>query len=195
MKPKLCIIENNTLAAIGLKQLLQQVMPMAEVDIFGSITELAANNPEQYAHFFASMSIVLDHREFFSDKSRKTIVITTSSSVANQLSEFNCLYTNVPEHSLIRSLLFLQQHAHGQHGTRPIGTGWNKSKQLSPREVEVMTLIVKGLINKEIADRLSISLSTVITHRKNIMDKLGIKSVSALTIYAVTNGYVDISNI
>ena len=50
----------------------------------------------------------------------------------------------------------------------------------------------QGYINKEIADKLNIGLTTVITHRKNIMDKLGMKSVSALTIYAVMHGYVDI---
>ena len=59
----------------------------------------------------------------------------------------------------------------------------------------MLSLIVQGLINKEIADRLNIGLTTVITHRKNIMDKLGMKSVSALTIYAVMHGYVDISKI
>ena len=58
-----------------------------------------------------------------------------------------------------------------------------------------MSLIVQGYINKEIADKLNIGLTTVITHRKNIMDKLGLKSVSALTIYAVMNGYVDIHKI
>ncbi len=58
-----------------------------------------------------------------------------------------------------------------------------------------MALIVQGLINKEIADRLNIALSTVVTHRKNIMDKLGLRSVSALTIYAVMHGYVDINKI
>ena len=61
--------------------------------------------------------------------------------------------------------------------------------------MEVMTLIVQGHINKEIADRLNIALATVITHRRNIMDKLGLKSVSALTIYAVMHGYVDINKI
>jgi DNA-binding CsgD family transcriptional regulator len=58
-----------------------------------------------------------------------------------------------------------------------------------------MSYIVQGNTNKEIADILSISLATVITHRKNIMDKLGMKSVSALTIYAVMHGYVDINRI
>ena len=66
---------------------------------------------------------------------------------------------------------------------------------LSDRETEVMALIVRGYINKEIADKLNIGLATVITHRKNIMEKLGIRSVSALTIYAVMNGYVDIDSI
>jgi DNA-binding NarL/FixJ family response regulator len=56
-----------------------------------------------------------------------------------------------------------------------------------------MALIVQGFINKEVADKLNIGLSTVITHRKNIMEKLGLKSVSALTIYAVTHGYVDVN--
>jgi DNA-binding CsgD family transcriptional regulator len=66
---------------------------------------------------------------------------------------------------------------------------------LSVREIEVLKLITKGLINKEIADRLGISLTTVISHRKNITEKLGIKSVSGLTIYAVMNGYVEADSI
>ena len=59
----------------------------------------------------------------------------------------------------------------------------------------MLSLVVRGYINKEIADELNIGLSTVITHRKNITDKLGFKSVSALTIYAVMHGYVDINQI
>ena len=66
---------------------------------------------------------------------------------------------------------------------------------LSAREIEVLVLITKGLINKEIADKLNISLTTVITHRKNITEKLGIKSVSGLTIYAVMNGYIEADRI
>ena len=195
MTPKFCIIDTNTLAAIGLRQLLQQVMPMIEIDCFGSINELHASQPEKYVHFFAAMSIVLEHRSFFSDNRHKTIVLTTSSEAAKQLTDFHCICVNAPEEKIVKSLLTLQQQAHGEHGKRPLNMRLEKRSQLSPREVEVMSLIVKGLINKEIADRLNIGLTTVITHRKNIMDKLGIKSVSALTIYAVMNGYVDINMI
>ena len=58
-----------------------------------------------------------------------------------------------------------------------------------------MALVVKGYINKEIAERLSLSLPTVVSHRKNVMSKLGIHSVSALTIYAVMHGLVDVNEI
>ena len=67
--------------------------------------------------------------------------------------------------------------------------------ELSPREIEVLVLITKGLINKEIADKLNISLTTVISHRKNITEKLGIKSVSGLAIYAVLRGYIEADSI
>ena len=66
---------------------------------------------------------------------------------------------------------------------------------LSMREIEVLSLVARGFINKEIADKLNISLTTVITHRKNITKKLGIKSVSGLTIYAVMRGYVEADSI
>jgi DNA-binding NarL/FixJ family response regulator len=101
----------------------------------------------------------------------------------------------VPEKELVRSLLALEQHAHPQGKNLPPLPQVLQQKVLSDREIEVMSLIVQGYINKEIADRLSIGLSTVVTHRKNIMDKLGVKSVSALTIYAVMHGYVDINRI
>jgi DNA-binding CsgD family transcriptional regulator len=61
----------------------------------------------------------------------------------------------------------------------------NSPEILSEREIDVLKLLAVGLTNKEIADKLSISIHTVISHRKNISQKTGIKSVSGLTIYAV----------
>ena len=71
----------------------------------------------------------------------------------------------------------------------------SEQETLSQREKEIITCVVKGMTNKEIADKLNISLTTVITHRKNIVEKLGIKSVSGLTIYAVMHGYIDADRI
>ena len=63
---------------------------------------------------------------------------------------------------------------------------------LSDRETDVLKLLVEGNSNKEIADKLNISIHTVISHRKNISQKTGIKSVSGLTIYAVVNNIISI---
>ena len=191
--PKIAIIDPNTLAAIGLKGVLQNVMPIMTVDSFGTFAELEMNHPEEYVHFFVAMTIVLDNRDFFLNYRHRTIVLTTS--VESMMDGFHCLCINVPEKQLIRSLLSLQQSAHAHGRNLPPMPKVLQQKVLSDREIEVMNLIVQGFINKEIAEQLNIALSTVVTHRRNIMEKLGVKSVSALTIYAVTHGYVDISKI
>ena len=194
-RPKIAIIDPNTLSALGLKQILQNVIPIMTVDTYGSYAELSANNPEDYFHFFVAMNVVLEHKAFFQEHRRKTIVLTLSLDSMSQLSEFHSLCINIPEKDLIRDILTLEQHAHGHGQNLPPMPRILQQKILSDREIEVMSLIVQGYINKEIADKLNIGLATVVTHRKNIMDKLGLKSVSALTIYAVTHGYVDINNI
>lgn len=66
---------------------------------------------------------------------------------------------------------------------------------LSDREKVILISVVKGMSNKEIADHHSISIHTVITHRRNIGRKLGIHSVSGLTVYAILNKLVDIKEI
>lgn len=195
IRPKIAIIDPNTLSVLGLKSILQNVMPIMTVDTYGSFAELMANDPDIYFHYFTAMNIVLENKQFFMERKRKTIVLTLSHDAMSPLSCFNCLCTNVPEKQLIRSILALQQHGHGHGEHLPPMPAILRQKILTDREIEVMSLIVQGNINKEIADKLNISLATVITHRKNIMEKLGMKSVSALTIYAVMHGYVDINKI
>lgn len=194
-RPKIAIIDANTLSALGLKNILLTVMPIMTVDTYGSFSELEANSPDTYFHYFTAMNIVLENKPFFLERRRKTIVLTLSLDTMSQLSDFKCLCTNVPEAELVRSILALQQGAHGRGEHLPPMPAILKQKILTDREIEVMSLIVQGYINKEVANKLNIGLSTVITHRKNIMEKLGMKSVSALTIYAVMHGYVDINKI
>ena len=67
-----------------------------------------------------------------------------------------------------------------------------QTEHLSIREKEVLVQLVNGLSNKEIADKLNISIHTVITHRKNITQKTGIKSQSGLTIYAISNKIINL---
>lgn len=62
--------------------------------------------------------------------------------------------------------------------------------ELSIREQEILVCVAKGMLNKEIADKFNISIHTVITHRKNITKKTGIKTVAGLTVYALLNNLI-----
>ena len=79
-----------------------------------------------------------------------------------------------------------------------VNNGAEESKRitsLTDREIEVVKLVANGKTNKEIADSLYISIHTVISHRKNITEKLGIKSISGLTVYAILNNLIDATSI
>ena len=69
------------------------------------------------------------------------------------------------------------------------------SSELSEREKTILTHVAKGLTNKEIAEILFLSAHTVITHRKNITNKLGIKTISGLTIYAILNNLIKMEEV
>ena len=66
--------------------------------------------------------------------------------------------------------------------------------ELSGRERDILAAVAKGLTNKEIADEFNISVYTVISHRRNISQKLGINSIPGLTVYAIMNKLVDMSD-
>ena len=195
-QPEIAIVEANTLTSLGLKTILERMIPMAVIRTFHSFGELTDDTPDMYAHYFISAQIYVEHNAFFLPRKRKTIVLAGDSHQF-QLSGVPILNIHQAEEQLVKDILKLHQHAH--HDGYPVKdmppTPPTTGHELSAREIEVLVLITKGLINKEIADKLNIGLTTVITHRKNITEKLGIKSVSGLTIYAVMNGYVEADRI
>ena len=69
-----------------------------------------------------------------------------------------------------------------------------ESDELSARERDILTAVARGKTNKEIADEFNLSVHTVITHRKNISHKLGINSISGLTVYAILNKLIDVTD-
>ena len=72
-------------------------------------------------------------------------------------------------------------------------TAASEGEELSAREKEILVSVAKGMLNKEIADQYNISIYTVITHRKNITRKTGIKTVAGLTVYALLNNLIDVN--
>ena len=73
-------------------------------------------------------------------------------------------------------------------------SGKTEGEELSAREKEILVCVAKGMLNKEIADQFNISIYTVITHRKNITRKTGIKTVAGLTVYALLNNLIDVGD-
>ena len=129
-------------------------------------------------------------------------MLTAQPMASTQFANFHTLNPSLLEPDLVKSLLTLHDHGHANpqghgyhHGNLEEQDVMQPSIPISKREAEVLALVVKGYINKEIADHLCISLPTVISHRKNICEKLNMRSVSALTIYAVTHGLVNIDDI
>ncbi len=66
---------------------------------------------------------------------------------------------------------------------------------LTDREREIIVCVAKGLSNKEIANKLFLSVHTVATHRRNIASKLDIHSPSGLTIFAIVNNLIDLKDV
>lgn len=62
---------------------------------------------------------------------------------------------------------------------------------LSEREQEIIVLIAEGLTNNQIADKLFLSTHTINTHRKNIMQKLGVNNTASIVMYAVKSNLID----
>jgi len=198
-KPQIAIVTPNTLEGLGLAVIVERMMPMAEACLHGSFDELETDAP--FFHFFITSDVLLHHAAFFSKNVHKTIVLIHEDEHL-PLQGFRTLNVCQHEEALIRNILAMASHGHGTIVPEAVrrATGGapqpdSEAQTLTPREKDVLRLVVKGLLNKEIADRLNVGLTTVISHRKNLTDKLGIKGVGALTIYAVTHGLIRVEEI
>ncbi|MBS7237535.1 MAG: response regulator transcription factor [Prevotellaceae bacterium] len=199
-KPQIAVVNRNTLAANGLTSLIEGVMPMAEVAVFNNMSDIPESLLSGFFHFFISADVLFENREYFVGQCHKTIVVTEGDRHPTIPACFRTLDATLNSHALLREFLRMEQMAHGGGRKLPeemkqSGNMTAKSPELTPREIEVLHEIVTGHINKEIADKLNISLTTVITHRKNIMEKLHAKSVATLAIYAVMHGIVPVDQI
>ena len=74
-RPKIAIIDPNTLSVLGLKHILQNVIPIMTVDSYGSFAEFMANKPEDYFHYFTAMNIVLENKAVRDQESYRMITL------------------------------------------------------------------------------------------------------------------------
>lgn len=187
MKPGIAVITPNVLMGIGLRTILERLVPAAEITVYDGFEAFACEQPERFFHYFVTVSVFARHSTYFRERRHKTILL--GGGPQTQFTDMHRLDIFSSEERLVHDILRMRQEVRRpEHLLHPSS---DPRTELSTRETEVLQLIARGLINKQIADRLHIGATTVISHRRNLMEKLGIKSVAGLTLYAVTMGYVD----
>jgi DNA-binding CsgD family transcriptional regulator len=174
------IVTPDRLAGIGLRSILESCYRPTAVHVQA---DLDPSRLDRYDYVFLSADAHLRYHGALASARASVIVLTRDDHRHEDHRYPLILWTGQDEARIIEDLERLQKRR------RPAAKA--KASGLSSRELEVLKLVAKGHINKHIADALSISLHTVISHRKNITAKLGIKTIAGLTMYAVLNGLVS----
>ena len=102
------------------------------------------------------------------------------------------LEMDLQKHTFIEDDVLIPAAMQLEKKMEPVATG---ADELSAREKEILVCVAQGMLNKEIADKFNLSIYTVITHRKNITRKTGVKTVAGLTVYALLNNLIDMNTI
>ena len=189
---KIAIAEPSSMLRIGLEQLLRE-LPDAEV-IFSTdnLSSLYARINALHPDILIVNPLLYDYAkratiraEFDNLPNLRLIGLVTSYVESQHQRQFAGVIELNDDFQRIKSTLNQVTNSLQSDGDEP------DTDPLSDREKEVLVCLSKGLKNNEIADTLNISVHTVITHRKNIVRKTGIKSVSALTVYAILNNLIE----
>jgi DNA-binding CsgD family transcriptional regulator len=187
MDRKIIIVHRSEIIRKGLAAIIRQKYT-GEMAVLSDKTELE----EQYNEcpdtiiFAEQRYIVAEELGIFSHNPAKIVWISSCTSVYSKSTDNSLnIYANQDD---IHELIFKLWKGKADENR-------NQVQDLSAREQDVLKLVSLGHSNKEIADMLYISIHTVISHRKNITEKLGIKSISGLTVYAVLNKLIDTDNI
>lgn len=190
MNPCIAIIDSNTLDCLALRNILWDIFNRIEVHIYPSVDAFIRDSNRHFVHFFVSKDILFTNVDEFDLLKDKTTVLSNGAGPNMSANGFRILDTTLSEQEIVSRLLNLKDIKIGKpEKIRKTG------KRLSAREKEVLSLMIKGLINKEIAEELKIGTTTVIFHRNNICEKLKTRSIGKLTVFAVLSGIVDLNEI
>ena len=179
---KLLIVEPNPVIALGIEAVIKRSNKFRtqiafELDIESIISTIRFFTPDIILMNPIVMGVHLDER-FLTVARAKILALTTGSVDPSVLYSYDATI-NIGDST----------------ETENEEMDLDNERLLSPREKDVVAYVAKGLTNKEISAKLSISIHTVITHRRNIAKKLKIHSPSGLTIYAIVNKLVNIDEI
>lgn len=173
------IIAKDTLRALGMKYLLESMFDMKSAVFNDYADGKLPDDVDRYDLIIVDETLCLSNLDYLIPKKNRTVILADHDMAGHSWQYVN---SNADENTIIESLASIMKKL------KRVNSGQDG---LSAREIDVLKLVATGLTNKEIADRLNISINTVLSHRKNISAKLGIKSVSGLSVYAMMNGYIN----
>lgn len=190
MRNRVIICEVSEIIANGLAEIINSI---AHFDVVSRL-----DNPEHLSEKITALDanlLIIDptllgfhNKEFLSQLGKEHPQLTFVALVTSCLDHSMLTpYNGVIEINDTRSKIISKMNEFAQSDTSKNVD----DVELSKRETDVLVAVAKGMMNKEIADEMNISIHTVISHRKNITRKTGIKSVSGLTVYAMLNNLID----
>lgn len=189
-KYKVALIEPSEIVATGIAEIINRNPEFRVTQTLSTPTYYSTNND---LDIIIINPVVIDYNERFDIRSSLgntnciLIALTHSNyeeSVLRQYDDCIGIYDNATR--IIQKL----KNAIEENSQSPR----NDINELSQRERDILSAVAKGMTNKEIADEFNISVYTVISHRRNISQKLGINSIPGLTVYAIMNKLVDITD-
>lgn len=194
MRKEIFIIHHSDIILRGLNVILRQYFNV-DITLLSNCREISSFYPVSDTHMIILCAIQDEHElnilSRLKAKNQVNII---------QLMPFNSEIEQIPgvdqalslssTHEEIREVIASLMKKTQGDGISPGNNG-----ELTSREKDVLRQVALGLPNKEIAEKLFISIHTVISHRKHITEKLGIKSISGLTVYALLNKVIDAEHI
>lgn len=191
------IASKSHLVTKGLESLLREVAMVEIVGKSDSSFKLIENILHEEPDFVIISEEMLepqlenDLEKYFHDKNQTAVLFLRSTGDSKKAESvfYDSLNLYQSKTELLKKLNKIIE------SRKPAGKTNSKSSNLSEREKNILRHVAMGSTNKEIGEKLFISIHTVTTHRKNITQKLGIKTVSGLTVYSILNGIINLEEV
>lgn len=181
----IAVLSTNCLQSLGIKSMMMEYFSPESAQIFNDFNDFNEHGHSNMDFIILDSDLFIINNEFFQTIKNKLIILVEGLNNANGYQSFySFININLSQAEIVEQFEKVIL-------SRVRNQLTDNQEELSVREIDVLKLVAEGLINKQIADKLFISQHTVITHRKNINRKLGIKTVSGLTVYALLNGLIS----
>ena len=191
---RIALVGLSPLTALGFEALITRLWPLCEVLAY-DITHTGHSHAQREADGFhewqqadchiVSASALAMHARFFMPRLDKILLVTSSAPDIPQHAAFAMVSPSASIKDLTNAVEQLKSVSYHENAAHDATTA------LTTREIDVLKLTALGKTAKQVAAELCISVNTVLTHRKNISSKLGLRSAPALTHYAMVHGLLQ----